>query len=334
LLARADFQVTTQNAATLASICYRLDGIPLAIELAAARVRLLSVEEINHKLDQRFRLLTGGSRTALPRQQTLRSLIDWSYNLLHDAEQLLLQRLSVFAGGWTLAAAEQVCAGEGVEDWAALDLLTSLADKSLLAVEQNDGHSRYRLLETVRQYARERLLESGGGEAIRVRHRDYFLTLAEEAEPKLLGSEQAEWLRRLEEEHDNLRSALEWSLAEAESGAVFGFAGRCTGSGGRRISLGAGNGVRASWPRKGCAANTGARGAMGGRIGYHQATSRCPAGRGQAIRRQLGDRKKPLREQPGACVVRSGTIRLPGCSTRESLAIKRELGDRGASQTR
>jgi non-specific serine/threonine protein kinase len=113
LLARPDFQVTPQNAATLAAICYRLDGIPLAIELAAARVRLLSVEEINHKLDQRFRLLTGGSRTALPRQQTLRSLIDWSYDLLHDPEKLLLQRLSAFAGGWTLAAAEQVCTGEG-----------------------------------------------------------------------------------------------------------------------------------------------------------------------------------------------------------------------------
>ena len=116
LLARADFQVTNQNASTLASICHRLDGIPLAIELAAARVRSLSVEEIDRKLDQRFRLLTGGSRTALPRQQTLRSLIDWSYDLLNDPAKLLLQRLSVFAGGWTLEAAEQICAGDGVED--------------------------------------------------------------------------------------------------------------------------------------------------------------------------------------------------------------------------
>src|SRR5205807_4056613 len=206
-----------ENAATLVAICHRLDGIPLAIELAAARVRSLSVEEINRRLDHRFRLLTGGSRTALPRQQTLRSLIDWSYDLLHDPEKLLLQRLSAFAGGWTLEAAEQICTGEGVEDEEALDLLTSLADKSLVAVEQNDGHSRYRLLETVRQYARERLLESSGGAAVRERHRDYFLALAEEADPELLGSEQAEWLQRLEEEHDNLRSALEWSLAEAGS---------------------------------------------------------------------------------------------------------------------
>jgi predicted ATPase/class 3 adenylate cyclase/Tfp pilus assembly protein PilF len=219
LLARPDFQVTDPNAATLASICYRLDGIPLAIELAAARVRSLSVEVIDRKLDQRFLLLTGGSRTALPRHQTLRSLIDWSYDLLHEPEKLLLQRLSVFAGGWTLEAAEPVCAGDGLQDQEVLDLLTSLCDKNLVVVEQNDGNYRYRLLETVRQYARERLLESGGGDALRKRHRDYFLALAEEAEPKLQGAEQSAWLRRLDEEHDNLRSAMDWSLAEAGSRA-------------------------------------------------------------------------------------------------------------------
>ena len=211
----ADFRVTGENAATLVSICHRLDGIPLAIELAAARVRSLSVEELNRRLDHRFRLLTGGSRTALPRQQTLRSLIDWSYDLLHDPEKLLLQRLSVFAGGWTLEAAECVCAGGDVEDGAVLDLLTSLIDKSLVAVDQSDARFRYRLLETVRQYARERLVESGGAEAIRARHRDYFVALAEEADNKLLGAEQADALRRLEDEHDNLRLALEWSHEEA-----------------------------------------------------------------------------------------------------------------------
>ena len=159
LFARPDFQVTEQNVAALASICQRLDGIPLAIELAAARVRSLSVEEINRKLDQRFQLLTGGSRTALPRQQTLRSLIDWSYDLLSDRERQVLQRLSVFAGGWTLEAAELVCAGDGVADQEVLDLLASLCDKSLVLVEQNDEGYRYRLLETVRQYARERLTD-------------------------------------------------------------------------------------------------------------------------------------------------------------------------------
>ena len=179
---RPDFRVTRENAATLVSICHRLDGIPLAIELAAARVRSLSVEEINRRLDHLFRLLTGGSRTALPRQQTLRSLIDWSYDLLHDSERLLLQHLSVFAGGWTLEAAERICAGDHVEDGEVLDRLTSLIDKSLVAIEEGDGRFRYRLLETVRQYARERLVESGGAEAIRDRHRDYFVALAEDAD--------------------------------------------------------------------------------------------------------------------------------------------------------
>jgi predicted ATPase/class 3 adenylate cyclase len=214
---RADFQVTNENAATLVSICHRLDGIPLAIELAAARMRSLSLEEINRRLDHRFRLLTGGSRTALPRPQTLRSLIDWSYDLVQDPEKLLLQRLSVFAGGWTLDAAERICAGDHIEDGEVLDLLTSLIDKSLVSIEQSDTRLRYKLLETVRQYARERLVESGGAEAIRECHRDYFLALAEKADKKLLGVEQADWLRRLEEEHDNLRSALEWSHGEARA---------------------------------------------------------------------------------------------------------------------
>ena len=211
LSVRPDFRVTHENAATLVSICHRLDGIPLAIELAAARLRSLSIEEINRRLDHRFRLLTGGSRTAIPRQQTLRSLIDWSYDLLHDPEKLLLQSLSVFSGGWTLEAAERICAGDHAENGEVLELMTSLIDKSLVAVDQSDGRDRYRLLETVRQYARERLLESGGAEAIRERHRDFFLELVEEGDGKLLGAEQADWLRRLDEEHDNLRSALEWS---------------------------------------------------------------------------------------------------------------------------
>jgi len=210
-----DFRVTRDNTATLVSICQRLDGIPLALELAAARVRSLSVDEINRRLDHRFRLLTGGSRTALPRQQTLRSLIDWSYDLLQDPEKLLLRRLSIFAGGWTLDAAERICVGGEVEDGAVLDLLTSLIDKSLVAAEQGDARFRYRLLETVRQYARERLLESGGAEAIRDRHRDYFVALAEEADSRLLGGEQGAALRQFEEEHGNLRLALEWSDAEA-----------------------------------------------------------------------------------------------------------------------
>ncbi len=207
------FTVTNANAPALAQLCVRLDGIPLAIELSAARVRSLSVEEINSKLDNRFRLLTGGSRTALPRQQTLRALIDWSYDLLNGQEKTLLCRLSVFAGGWTLEAAEAVGTGGDIEDWEALDLLTSLVDKSLVVAEQENEHTRYHLLETVRQYARDRLIESEEGETVRQRHQAFCLTFAEEAEPHLQGPEGARWMGLLEREHDNLRAALEWNGA-------------------------------------------------------------------------------------------------------------------------
>lgn len=216
-LLREDFKITGDNAPALASLCRRLDGIPLAIELAAARVRALSVEEIDGRLEQRFLLLTSGSRMALPRHQTLRALIDWSYDLLHEPERLLLQRLSVFAGGWMLAAAEAVCAGEDVAEGEVLDRLTLLCDKNLVVISEKDGKTRYRLLETVRQYVLEKLKESGDETAVQKRHRDYFLALAEEAEPKLVGPDQAAWLRRLDEEHENLLAALGWSLTEAES---------------------------------------------------------------------------------------------------------------------
>lgn len=223
----ADFALTPENIPVIAQICRRLDGIPLGIELAAARVNSLSLDEIQTRLDQRFHLLRGSDRAALPRHQTLRALIDWSYDLLQAQEKLLLQRLSVFAGGWTLVAAEQVGAGESadggtIEAWEVLDLMTSLVDKSLVLAETHGEASRYRLLETVRQYAWDKLDESGESEALRERHLDYFLEFAEEAEPKLTGSEQIEWLNRLEIEHDNLRSALEWAMdaGEAESGRV------------------------------------------------------------------------------------------------------------------
>ena len=211
LQTQPDFAVTNQNAPALASICYRLDGIPLAIELAAARARSLSVEDIHSKLDQRFRLLTGGSRTALPRQQTLRSLIDWSYDLLNEPEKALLCRLSVFAGGWTLEAAEQVCAGDVVEEWEVLDLLTSLCDKSLVVAEPSGTTTRYRILETVRQYARDRMLENGDGAVYRDRHLAFFLALAEEMEPQINSPRMKEILDRFEGELDNFRTALEWS---------------------------------------------------------------------------------------------------------------------------
>jgi predicted ATPase/DNA-binding winged helix-turn-helix (wHTH) protein len=205
------FAVNRENAPALAALCYRLDGIPLAIELAAARVRSMSPEELNQRLDHRFGLLTGGSRTALPRQQTLRSAIDWSYDLLNDAEQALFRRLSVFAAGWTLGAVQAFSAGPSIDEDTVLDLLTSLVEKSLVVAEERKGATRYWLLETMRAYARDRLRESGEEAEWQSRHLAYFVALAEEAEPQLTGADQEAWLDRLETEHDNLRSALAWS---------------------------------------------------------------------------------------------------------------------------
>ncbi|MGZ9166125.1 MAG: adenylate/guanylate cyclase domain-containing protein [Anaerolineales bacterium] len=202
------FDLTDKNASSVAQICHRLDGIPLAIELAAARVTVFSAEQIASRLDDRFRLLTGGSRTALPRQQTLRALIDWSYDILSDDERAMLRRLSVFAGGWTFEAAEAICSHLNV-----LDLLTQLINKSLVVVEEGRD-TRYRLLETIRQYARDKLLESGEGEELRNKHLGYFLELAETAEPELQSFEALPWAAKLNAEHDNIRAALEWGLAK------------------------------------------------------------------------------------------------------------------------
>jgi predicted ATPase/class 3 adenylate cyclase len=212
----ASFAVTNQNAPAVAQLCVRLDGIPLAIELAAVRVKAMSVEQINGRIEDRFRLLTGGSRTALPRQQTLRALIDWSYDLLTEGERSVLRWLSVFSGGWTLEAAEAVCTGNGIEEWEVLDLLAQLVQKSLVNHEEAGGEGRYRLLETVRQYAGDRLLEAGEAAPPRDRHFRFFLQLALQAEPLLQGPDLRAWLDRLETEHDNLRAALTWSLANSE----------------------------------------------------------------------------------------------------------------------
>jgi predicted ATPase/class 3 adenylate cyclase len=209
------FDVNKENAPAIAQICYRLDGIPLAIELAAARVKMMSVEQISKRLDDRFRLLTGGTRTSLPRQQTLRALIDWSYDILTENERLLLRRLSAFAGGWTLEASEDVCSGDGIETYEVLDLLTQLVNKSLVVVIEHSqsGETRYRMLETIRQYAREKLLEAGESEILRDRHLTYYVKLTKQAEPELFRSNQVFWLNKLDDEVDNLRLALDWSLA-------------------------------------------------------------------------------------------------------------------------
>jgi predicted ATPase/class 3 adenylate cyclase len=217
------FTVTNDNAPALTQICHRLDGIPLAIELAAAKIRVLSVEQIAERLDDRFRLLTGGSRTALERHQTLRAAIDWSYNLLSPGEQTLFQRLSIFNGGWTLEAAESVCADRSaaglVRSEEVLGLLGQLINKSLVIRAEIRHVSRYHMLETIRQYANEKLWTAGEEENLRQRYLAYFVDLAERAEPQLRGPEQVAWLDRLEAEHDNLRAALEWSQGPAGQAA-------------------------------------------------------------------------------------------------------------------
>ena len=213
-LSQPGFAVAAHNAATLVAICRHLDGIPLAIELAAARVRALSVEAIASRLGDRFRLLAGGTRTALPRHQTLRAAMDWSYDLLPESERELLQRLAVCAGAFSLEAAQAVGAPDDGDGLGVLDLLTHLVDKSLVTVDQQASDVRYRLLETIRQYGREKLVESGGADAAARRHRDFFLALAARAEPELARAAQMTWLDRLEADHDNLRAALEWSLAQ------------------------------------------------------------------------------------------------------------------------
>jgi predicted ATPase/DNA-binding SARP family transcriptional activator/DNA-binding CsgD family transcriptional regulator len=209
---RRDFSLTSGNASAVATICRGLDGMPLALELAAARVDTLSAGQIARRLDDSLMLLTGGGKTAIPRHRTLRGVLDWSYELLYEDEKKLFGRLSVFAGGWTLEAAEAVSAEESVEE-DVLDLLSGLVEKSLVATNESaEGDVRYRLLEPVRQYALEKLEQSGEAETARRAHAEYFLALAETAEPELLEAGQGGWLRQLRTELGNLRGAISWSL--------------------------------------------------------------------------------------------------------------------------
>jgi predicted ATPase/DNA-binding SARP family transcriptional activator/DNA-binding CsgD family transcriptional regulator/Flp pilus assembly protein TadD len=207
------FALTPENARAVAQVCAELEGIPLAIELAAATIGLLSAEQISERLGHSLKLLTGGERTADHRHQTLQAALDWSYELIGEPEQALFRRLSVFAGGFALEAAESVGAGGGIEEEDVLGLLTTLVEKSLVVAEESwERGARYRLLEPVRQYAQEKLRGSREVAVVWRRHAEFFLALAEEAEPELSGPRQAEWLDRLETEHDNFRAALSWAL--------------------------------------------------------------------------------------------------------------------------
>ena len=220
------FVLTPENAAAVADICRKLDGIPLAIELATARMGALSVGQISERLGDALGFLTTGDRTRAPRQRTLRATLAWGYELLREEEQKLFGRLSVFAGGWDLETAEAVGAGGGIEGNEVLDLLSSLVDKSLVLVEVSDGGApRYRLLETVRQYASEKLAARGEVEAVRRRHALFFLEMAERSEPELSGAEQVAWLDRLDGELDNLRAAVGWFRESGQGSADLRLAG-------------------------------------------------------------------------------------------------------------
>jgi predicted ATPase/DNA-binding SARP family transcriptional activator len=213
---RKDLATDAHTLSTLARVCRALDGMPLAIELAAARLRTMSLDQLANRLDDRFRLLTGGSRTALPRHRTLRSVIDWSWELLTDAERMVLRRLSAFSGGASLEAAERVCAGEAVEAGQVLELMTALTEKSLV-VTGGEGAPRYRMLGTIKEYAEQRLAEAGEADLTRRAHLAYFTELAEIAEPHLRRAEQLEWLAALEVEHDNIAAAMRGALAAGEA---------------------------------------------------------------------------------------------------------------------
>ncbi|MFQ6395706.1 BTAD domain-containing putative transcriptional regulator [Nocardia sp. KC 131] len=238
---RKDLATDARALSTMARVCRALDGIPLAIELAAARLRTMSLDQLADRLDDRFRLLTGGSRTALPQHRTLRAVVDWSWELLTDTERMVLRRLAVFSGGASLEAAEQVCAGTGgghegqeggkstgqeggkndaVEQWEVFELLTALTEKSLLLTTGDSG-PRYRMLDTIKQYARDRLVESGESDPARRAHLAYFTGLADTAEPHLRRAEQLEWLATLEVEHDNIAVAMRGALtADDTTGAM------------------------------------------------------------------------------------------------------------------
>jgi predicted ATPase/DNA-binding SARP family transcriptional activator/DNA-binding CsgD family transcriptional regulator len=212
-----DFEVTRENAEAVARVCRTLDGIPLAIELATARMGALAVEQVAQRLDVSLDVLKGVSRIAAPRQETLRATLDWSHDLLSGAEKALFRKLSVFAGRWTLEAAEAVCSGAGTEQEDVLDLLGALVDKSLVvAGAVPNGAMRYRMLEPIRRYAYEKLEESGEADEVRNRHAAFFLTVAGEAEPELAGQQQSVWADHLEIEHDDLRGAVSWFLDRGE----------------------------------------------------------------------------------------------------------------------
>ncbi len=331
------FAITDENAPAVAEICHRLDGLPLAIELAAARTRVLSPQRLLAELSHRLTFLRGGARDLPARQKTLRGAIDWSHDLLTGDEQRLFRRLAVFVGGCALEAIEAVCNIENDVD--VLETVESLVGKSLVHEAGIHGEPRFAMLETIREYARERLTAGGDEERVRERHRDYFLALAEEAEPKLIGAEQAEWLQRLEDEHENLLAGLNWSLVETRV------------EGGLRLCAA----LQRFWWTRGhlaegqewCVRVLGKAGAdertqeranvlnAAGVLAFYQGD--YPAARARheeslAIRRQLGDRRGVAESLSnlGTAARAQGDVVSARALHEEALAIRRELGSQGS----
>jgi predicted ATPase/class 3 adenylate cyclase len=342
-----NFTLTQQNTAAVVQVCRRLDGIPLALELASARVRVLTVEQVAQRLDDRFHLLTGGSRTALPRQQTLHALIDWSHDLLAEPERVLLRRLAVFVGGWTLEAAEAVCSDDELERDQVLDLLTRLVDQSLVLVDdqdQNRGAARYRLLETVRQYASEKLLEAAEEQTVRDRHLAWFLALAEEGLAHFASVERYACGRRLAADYDNFQAALAWSRTqgsetdESETGErELRLAGAMVGIWifARHFSAGRAA-LEQALERSNPAARTKARAQALFAAGNLAAQQRDWAAAGDLLRegvaifRELGEQRELAHALNGLGVVimRQGDEEAALSLQAESIALYRETGER------
>ena len=336
IAAQPSFALTAQNAAQVAEVCRRLDGIPLAIELAAARVRALSVEQIAARLKDCFQVLTGGDKTALPRQQTLRASIDWSYDLLAIEEREIFRRLAVFSGGWTLEAAEGVCAGGDVATADVMDLLTRLVDKSLVSLDASAG--RYRFLDTVRQYAHELLEASGEADTLRNRHLAYYESLVERARQEITGPEQGYWLSTLDRERDNLLSAHAWCDA-APDGARMGL----TLARGTKIYwinrglLGVGHGlITEALGRPGAQQRDSMRCRAlfdAGQIGFFMgryAEAQRHLEESLAIARELGDRRRIAAAlQPlGMAALGQGHLATARSHLDEALSLAHELGDK------
>jgi len=340
IVVKPAFAVTNENAPAVAEICYHLDGLPLAIELAAAHARVLPPQRMLSELSHRLSFLTRGARDLPARQRTLRGAIDWSHDLLSGAEQKLFRRLAVFVGGSTLEAIEAVCNSES--ELNVLETIESLAGKSLVKQTEATGEPRFAMLETIREYATERLVAAGEEERIKERHRDNFLSLAEQAEPKLIGAKQAEWLQRLEEEHENLREAISWSLGETGAAAGLRLCGAL-----QRFWWTHGHATEGrQWCTRvlckaGAEKRTRERAYVlnaAGVLSYYQGD--YPAARvlheeSLVIRRELGDRPGIAASlgNLGNVALNQGDYPAATALQEQSLAIRRELGDRYGTAT-